>query len=606
MERKNAYKLREKIFKRLFVLTDYLKVIISGLKGLSNFVFSVSTIFFIALFFFHIGFFEPGLYHFDITETYKITFLALFISKTILEVIHFKKRKIHIWIFDGIVFLFGLGVLFFNFKTGNSINQYNAVFIGKAPIIIISTILILTELNKLLNVINSFNIPPALLFVLSFLLIIIIGSGLLMLPNAHTQPISYLDALFTSTSAVCVTGLIVVDTATAFTPLGKIIIISLIQIGGLGIMTFTGFFSYMFTGSASFRERMLLRDMLSAENLGNLFKILSKILLITFLTELIGALIIYLNISGDFEGKFFFAVFHSISAFCNAGFSTLSEGLYSAPVRMNYNIHVMVAILIILGGIGFPVLLHLYKSAKRFLVIIARKLNGKKTIYIKSNDINTSIVLTTTIILLVLGMAVYYLLEKDTSLRNMSNYHQIIVTFFGSVSARTAGFNVADISRWSYPTIFFMIFLMWVGASPGSTGGGIKTTTFAVALRATFSFVRGKKHLEIKNREIGSATLTRVLVIITLSILVILTGFMALLITDPGKNPIYLLFESFSAFGTVGLSLVNTGTLSENSKWIVIFLMFIGRVGPLTLLSGILVSNKKQHYRYPVQDVIIN
>lgn len=606
MERKNAYKLREKIFKRLFVLTDYLKVIISGVKGLSNFVFSVSTIFFIALFFFHIGFFEPGLYHFDITETYKITFLALFISKTILEVIHFKKRRIHIWIFDGLVFLFGLGVLFFNFKTEISINQYNCVFIGKAPLIIISIILILTEINKLLNVINSLNIPPALLFVLSFMLIILIGSGLLMLPKAHVQPISYLDALFTSTSAVCVTGLIVVDTATAFTTLGKIIIISLIQIGGLGIMTFTGFFSYIFTGRASFRERMLLRDILSAENLGNLFKILSKILLITFLTELIGALIIYLNLSGNFESKFFFAVFHSISAFCNAGFSTLPEGLYTAQVRMNYNIHVMVAILIILGGIGFPVLLNIYKYFKHLIVSVIRKFKYKKTIYIKSNDINTSIVLTTTFVLLAIGMFAYYMLEKDTSLSNMSNYQQVVVTFFGSVSARTAGFNVADLTRWSYPTIFFMIFLMWVGASPGSTGGGIKTTTFAVALRATFSFVRGKKHLEIKNREIGSATLTRVLVIITLSIVFILIGYMGLLITDPNKNPVHLLFESFSAFGTVGLSLVNTGTLSENSKWIIIFLMFIGRVGPLTLLSGILVLNKKQYYRYPVQDVIIN
>lgn len=606
MERKNAYKLREKFFKRLFVLTDYLKTVISGLQGLSSFVFSISTIFFIILFFFHIGFFQPSLYKINITDTYKITFLSLFISKSIIEIINFRKRNFFIWLFDGAIFLLGVIIIYFNFKTGISINQYNSIFIGKAPIIVISIVLILTELNKLLNVINSLNIPPALLFVLSFLLIILVGSGLIMLPKAHTQPISYLDALFTSTSAVCVTGLIVVDTATAFTTLGKIIIISLIQIGGLGIMTFTGFFSYMFTGSASFRERMLLRDILSDENLGNLFKILSKILLITFLTELIGALIIYINLSGNFENKFFFAIFHSISGFCNAGFSTLSEGLYTAPVRMNYNIHIVIAILIILGGIGFPVLLNIYKYFKHLIISTIRKFKHKRTIYVKSNDINTPIVLSTTFILLAFGMLAYYFLEKDNSLSNMSNYQQVVVTFFGSVSARTAGFNVADISRWSYSTIFFMMFLMWVGASPGSTGGGIKTTTFAVALRATFSFVRGKKHLEIKNREIGSATLTRVLVIITLSIVVILTGFMGLLITDPYKNPIHLLFESFSAFGTVGLSLVSTATLSENSKWIIIFLMFIGRVGPLTLLSGILISNKKQYYKYPVQDVIIN
>jgi trk system potassium uptake protein TrkH len=606
MERKNAYKLREKFFKRLFILSDYSKKIISGLSGLCNFIFSVSTVFFIALFFFHIGFFQPELYTFNITETYKIAFLALFLSKTILEIFRLKKRKVFMWIFDITVFLFGLGIFYFNFKTGIEMNQYNSLFIGKAPIILISVILILTEFNKLLGLINSFNIPPALLFVLSFLLVILVGSGLLMLPKAHTQYISYLDALFTSTSAVCVTGLIVLDTATAFTTLGKIIILSLIQIGALGIMTFTGFFSYIFTGSVSFRERILLRDILSSENLSNLFKILSKILLITFLIEIIGAFIIYINLSGDFENKFFFSIFHSISAFCNAGFSTLSQGLFTVEVRANYNIHMMVAMLIILGGIGFPVLLSIYRYLKHLIVSVIRRFQHKKIIFVKSTNINTSLVLTTTIILLAVGMLMYYFLEKDTSLSNMSSYQKMVVTFFGSVSARTAGFNVADISRWSYPTIFFMMFLMWVGASPGSTGGGIKTTTFAVALRATFSFVRGKKHLEIRHREIGSSTLIRVLVIITLSIIVILLGFMGLLITDPTKNPVHLLFESFSAFGTVGLSLVNTSTLNENSKWIIIFLMFIGRVGPLTLLSGILVSYRKQYYKYPVQDVIIN
>jgi trk system potassium uptake protein TrkH len=606
MERKNAYKLREKFFKRLFILSDYSKKIISGLSGLCNFIFSVSTVFFIALFFFHIGFFQPELYTFNITETYKIAFLALFLSKTILEIFRLKKRKVFMWIFDITVFLFGLGIFYFNFKTGIEMNQYNSLFIWKGPIILISVILFLTEFNKLLGLINSFNIPPALLFVLSFLLVILVGSGLLMLPKAHTQYISYLDALFTSTSAVCVTGLIVLDTATAFTTLGKIIILSLIQIGALGIMTFTGFFSYIFTGSVSFRERILLRDILSSENLSNLFKILSKILLITFLIEIIGAFIIYINLSGDFENKFFFSIFHSISAFCNAGFSTLSQGLFTVEVRANYNIHMMVAMLIILGGIGFPVLLSIYRYLKHLIVSVIRRFQHKKIIFVKSTNINTSLVLTTTIILLAVGMLMYYFLEKDTSLSNMSSYQKMVVTFFGSVSARTAGFNVADISRWSYPTIFFMMFLMWVGASPGSTGGGIKTTTFAVALRATFSFVRGKKHLEIRHREIGSSTLIRVLVIITLSIIVILLGFMGLLITDPTKNPVHLLFESFSAFGTVGLSLVNTSTLNENSKWIIIFLMFIGRVGPLTLLSGILVSYRKQYYKYPVQDVIIN
>jgi Trk-type K+ transport system membrane component len=215
-------------------------------------------------------------------------------------------------------------------------------------------------------------------------------------------------------------------------------------------------------------------------------------------------------------------------------------------------------------------------------------------------------VLTTTIALLVTGTAIYYLLEKDSSLSGLTPYQQVVTAFFGSVSARTAGFNIVDISLWTYPTVFIMIFLMWVGASPGSTGGGIKTTTFAVAIRAAVNFVRGRNNLEIRHREIGSGTILRVTVVIILSIVIIFSGFLGLLIFEPSKNPVHLLFESFSAFGTVGLSLVNTATLNENSKWIIIFLMFIGRIGPVTLLTGIFISQRKKYYKFPVQDIIIN
>ncbi|MBN2787365.1 MAG: ATPase [Paludibacteraceae bacterium] len=466
--------------------------------------------------------------------------------------------------------------------------------------------MIITEADIIFSGFNSFKIPPALLFVLSFLFIILIGSGLLMLPKVHTLPISYLDALFTSTSAVCVTGLIVLDTSTAFTTTGQIIILFLIQIGGLGIMTFTGFLAYIFTGTASFSDRLMLKDILSSENLSNLFKVVIKIMLITFLTELIGAVIIYYNTPSEIADKILFSFFHSISAFCNAGFSTLPQGLSNDIIHFNYNIHFVAAFLIILGGIGFPVMLALYKSFTRFFITIFRSVQHKKKLYFGSRDMNTSIVLTTTIVLIVAGTVVYYLLEKDTSLAGLTTYQKAVTAFFGSVSARTAGFNTVDISLWSSPTVFIMIFLMWVGASPGSTGGGIKTTTFAVAIKAAFNFVRGRKRLEIGNREIGTSTILRVTVVIILSIIIISSGFLALLIFEPTKNPVYLLFESFSAFGTVGLSLVNTATLNEHSKWTIILLMFIGRVGPVTLLTGIFISKRKKYYKFPVQDIIIN
>jgi len=597
---------RERMYKLFYILSDRLKEIISWLINFSKLGFTLASLFFITVFIFYVGFYQKDIYKLDITHFFNIAFILLFLFKIILELSILKKRKRYIWYLNSFLLLLGIAILYYNNADLTTNHSLTILLKGKIPLILASTLLIISELNKLVNAINTLKIPPTLLFVLSFVLIIIIGSGLLMLPKAHLQDISYLDSLFTSTSAVCVTGLIVVDTATAFTPLGKIFILSLIQIGGLGIMTFTGFFSYVFTGSASLRERVLLKDMLSTENLGNLFKILTKIILITFLTEIVGAVIIYHNLPSNFSDKIFFSIFHSISAFCNAGFSTLSQGLSSPELQFNQPIYVVIALLIILGGIGFPVLLSIYIWLKYIITTFIKKLQQKQTSLLGRANINTMIVLTTTLIILALGTSIYFILERNTSMIGLSLWQKLVTSFFGSASARTAGFNIVDITKWSYPTIFIMIFLMWVGASPGSTGGGIKTTTFAIAIRTTFSFIRGKRSVEIRKREIGNDTITRVLVIIFLSLTIILAGFMGLLIIEPQKNPIHLLFECFSAFGTVGLSLVNTSSLHENSKIILIILMFIGRVSPLALMTGIFISSKKQYYKYPTQDLIIN
>jgi Trk-type K+ transport system membrane component len=188
----------------------------------------------------------------------------------------------------------------------------------------------------------------------------------------------------------------------------------------------------------------------------------------------------------------------------------------------------------------------------------------------------------------------------------MDNMQKFMISFFGSVSSRTAGFHITDITLWSYPTVFLIMLLMWIGASPGSTGGGIKTTTFAIALSSAYNSVKGRQHLVIGNREIGSGTIIRVLAIIFLSILIITLGFFCLLLSEPAKNPVHLLFECISAFSTVGLSLANTSSFSETGKIVVILLMFIGRVGPLTLLTGLLLSYQKIYSRYPEIDIVIN
>jgi len=605
MNKFELYRLREKLYKSVFRYSDYLRKAAKITSDFSDPVFFVTSLLFILLLGFHIGFYQDEQYDFNIEKAYKLIFIFLFLAKNVNVILNFSQRKKFALIFDIILFISGLNILLPGFAYQIN-NGSDTIFSGEIPLIAISILILLSETNKFLYGINSFNIPPALLFVVSFLLIIIIGSGLLMLPNARTQPITFLDALFTSTSAVCVTGLVVLDTSSVFTTTGQIIILSLIQIGALGIMTFTGFLGYVFTGSASFRERIVLKDILSSENLGSLFKVLIKILSITFLTEMIGALYIYFNTPDTVTDKVLFSVFHSVSAFANAGFSTLPAGLFTTEVQTNYHLHSAIAILIILGGIGFPVLLTFYKYLKHLLLSLTMRLQHKRKKFIRTININTTIVVATTSALLIAGTLFYYLLEKNTSMKGMDALQKLMVSFFGSVSARTAGFNVADITLWSYPTIFVMIFLMWVGGSPGSTAGGIKTTTFSVALLGVISFIRGKKNLEIGHRIVGAGTINRVLSVIFLSLLVIFSGFMGLLIFEPAKNPVYLLFESFSAFSTVGLSIVNTATLTENSKLILIFLMFIGRVGPLTMLTAIFISQRKKYYKLPVQDLIIN
>jgi potassium uptake TrkH family protein len=456
-------------------------------------------------------------------------------------------------------------------------------------------------------VISTVKIPPGFIFSVSFLLIIFIGSGLLLMPKAHSGHLSYIDSLFTSVSAVCVTGLVVVDTATTFTMLGKIIVMLLIQIGGLGIMTFTGFFSFIFASGSSFRNNLVLKELFSSETMNNLFRLLSKIILITFLTEAIGALIIYSSLDIGSRDKLLFSVFHAVSAFCNAGFSTLSGNLYAADIRYNTTLQLSVAILIILGGIGFPVLVSLYANFKQLIATIIRKLRGKmRPVKPEKKNVAVSIVLFMTFILIFAGTLLYYLFESEKSLSGMDNIQKIIISFFGSVSARTAGFNITEITLWSYPTIFLMIFLMWIGASPGSTGGGIKTTTFALAIRTTWNFIRGKEQLKIGNREISNSTITRVLSIIFLSLILIGAGFFGLLLSEPGKDPVKLLFECFSAYATVGLSIIDSTTLSSAGKVIDMILMFVGRVGPLTLLSGFLLSSRKRYSRYPEVEIVIN
>jgi len=600
-------KIYERFFKILFHAGDKLRSLIGLFNRICRFCFNVSFFVFLTAFIFYIGFSNPEETLIRLRSLFRILLLILFFSKFLPEILTFNKRTTLSTFFEVIVFLFSFGVILSASAIVNINKSLWAYFSGNIAVFTAIFLIIVSEISNLTIFIRKIKVPPALLFSTSFFIIILIGTGLLLMPRAHTLPLTFLDSLFTSVSAVCVTGLVVVDTTTYFTPLGKIIILCLIQVGGLGIMTFTGFFSFIFASSSTFRDKLLLKEIFSSKSLDNLFKVLAKIILWTFLTEIAGALLIYLSLAQETGDKILFSIFHSVSAFCNAGFSTLTDGLYSTGIRHNYTIQITVAMMVILGGIGFPVLLKIYSLSKKLIVFLIRKFMNKR-IPASSLKMNTAsrIVIYTTLLLIVAGSLLYFIFESKNTLAGIDNSGKLIISFFGSVSARTAGFNVTDITKWGYPTIFLMIFLMWIGASPGSTGGGIKTTSFAIAFRSAYNSIKGRQFLTIGNREIGANTIVRVFSIIFLSILIISVGFFCLLLSEPGKNPAHLIFESVSAFSTVGLSIANTSSFSETGKIVLILLMFIGRVGPLTLFSGFLVSYSIKYSRYPEVDIVIN
>lgn len=457
------------------------------------------------------------------------------------------------------------------------------------------------------------NVNPALLFVFSFFFIILFGSGLLMMPNATNAGIGFTDAFFTATSAVCVTGLIVVDTATHFTILGQIIIGILIQIGGLGIMTFTSFFGYFFKGGSSIGHEFLLKELLNEDKLGEIFNTLLKIMTLTFSIELLGAVLIYTSVDPSFNSSQLsligFSVFHSVSAFCNAGFSTLTDGLYDVGIRTNYPLQLTISGLIIIGGLGFPIVFNYYRLLRHYGRNFYNQLTGRgRYVHLPQViNINTRIVMITTAILLLVGTAVFMLTEYNNTLRDLPLNGKLVGAFFGSVTTRTAGFNTIDMSALMPLTVIACLFLMWVGASPASTGGGIKTTTFALTVLNTTSIMKGKGRIEIFSREIANESVRRAYAVVFLSLVVIACSVIMIMVFEGKKFGLdKVIFEVVSAYGTVGLTLGITSSLTIASKWTLIITMFLGRVGTLTLLVGFFRKLRSFQYHYPKSNIMIN
>lgn len=452
---------------------------------------------------------------------------------------------------------------------------------------------------------------PAQLFIISFMGLILIGALLLMLPNATYNGISFIDALFTSTSAVCVTGLIVVDTSSFFTPFGQSLIMILIQAGGLGILTFASYFSYFFKGGATYENQIALSDISSSNKIGEVFTTLKRILGITFFIEFVGAFFIYINIDKElipsYLDRIFFSAFHSISAFCNAGFSTLPNGMMQDGFVNNYSLQFIIIIIFVFGGLGFPIVINVLRYLKHFvkryiLWFASGKDNYKPWILTLSSKIN----LITTFSLMFLGTVIIYAKEYYNTLSNHEGIGKFITALFTATTPRTAGFNSIDFSQLHFSSIIVIILLMWIGASPASTGGGIKTSTFAIATLNFLSLAKGKDKIEIWRREIADISVRRAFATMTLSLVVIGFGVFLISYYDENIKLLDIAFECFSAYSTVGLSLGITGDLSSESKIVLIAIMFIGRVTMLSILIAFFKKVKSLNYRYPTDEILIN
>lgn len=455
---------------------------------------------------------------------------------------------------------------------------------------------------------------PTQTLIASFLVLIISGAGLLMLPaaNANGRNTSFVDALFTSTSATCVTGLTVKDTGQDFSLMGQVVILTLIQLGGLGIVVFGAVLALLLGQAFSVRESVAMQDLLNASTLSRIGNMIAFIFVGTVLIEAIGAASLFWmwdNIPGwsGTQNQWFCSIFHSISAFCNAGFSLFSNNL--EDYSRSWQIYAVICPLIILGGFGFSVLYDIENIAidrmKRLLKKILSKQNRFSMEAPRRFRLQTKTVLSVSVILIIFGTVAILFFEHYAA-RNNSDV-EIPDAFFQSVTARTAGFNTVDIKAMSASSKFVLILLMFIGGSPGSTAGGIKTVTLAVIVMTVIAALRKRPEVEIFNRSVRIAVVGRAITVTALFIAVLFTATLALSVTENsnGFSMMEILFEAGSALGTVGLSTGITPSLTILGKLIIITEMLIGRLGPLTLLAVLTFNLKPAQYSYPDESIIV-
>ena len=467
--------------------------------------------------------------------------------------------------------------------------------VARAYIVIVQSYILGNLLLRAISTgprVAKMNLPAAQIVVFSFLFVILAGTGLILLPAATaTGKVSFVDALFTATSATCVTGLIVVDTGSYFSQFGQIVILLLIQIGGLGLMTTTAFFSLILGRGMSVKESVLMSDVLSSKTLSRISHLIISILTLTFVFEAIGVLSFcfsWSNVESFEHGSVvYYSIFHSVSAFCNAGFSLFRDSFEGFKGSFAHNMTLIS--LIVIGGLGFTVIMNLF----RFGIFKRERLS-----------LQTKLVLVVTAALIVTGSTLVLVTEWSNSLSELPLSTKLMAAYFQSVTPRTAGFNTINIGRLTNACYFLMMILMFIGASPGSTGGGIKTSTFGIFLGSIWSMLKGRSSVEIFKRNVPRDVVNKALSVIILALMLLSVFGFVLLLTQEA-HPVHILFELFSAFGTVGLSAGITPHLTVLGKIIIIITMFIGRIGPLTLALAIGQRRESVAYEYPDEAVMI-
>lgn len=517
------------------------------------------------------------------------------------------------WVLTALLYLTVIPIIFHRPDQQGAILHFWDFLHGKSYHVILLLLFSFLNLSNGLVRMLGRRTNPSLILAVSFFIIILIGAGLLMLPRCTVAGISWVDSLFVATSAVCVTGLTPVDVATTFTTGGLVVIILLIQIGGLGVMTLTSFFAMFFMGNTSLYNQLVVRDMVSSNSLNSLLSTLVYILVFTLAIEGLGMLAIWSDIHGtmgmDFEEELAFSAFHSISAFCNAGFSTLSGNLGNPLVMTGHNpLYIYISLLIILGGIGYPILVNFKDIAifhlRRFWKYLHTWQWDRRFHHLY--DLNTRIVLIVTFLLLFFGTMGIAAFEWNASFAGMPIADKWTQAFFNATCPRTAGFSSVDLAGLGVQTILIYLFLMWVGGAAQSTAGGIKVNAFAVVVLNLVAVVRGTERVEVFGRELSYDSIRRSNATVVMSFGVLFLYVFVISILEPNMSILTITFECVSALSTVGSSLNATPLLQDSSKLLVASLMFIGRVGLITLMLGIIKQKKHTKYQYPSGQIIIN